>query len=45
IPADPTNIIFIVYFWVIIAIILGIMGGMIGNFFKVGKYSKLKKAY
>ncbi len=45
IPADPTNIIFIVYFWVIIAIILGIMGGMIGNFFKVGKYSKLKRAY
>jgi len=45
IPADPTNIIFIVYFWVIIAIILGIMGGMIGNFFKVGKYSKLKKVY
>jgi len=45
IPADPTNIIFIVYFWVIIVIILGIMGGMIGNFFKVGKYSKLKKAY
>ncbi len=45
IPADPTNIIFIVYFVVIIVIILGIMGGMIGNFFKVGKYSKLKKAY
>jgi len=45
IPADPTNIIFIVYFWVIIAIILGTMGGMIGNFFKVGKYSKLKRAY
>jgi len=45
IPADPTNIIFIVYFWVIIAIILGTIGGMIGNFFKVGKYSKLKRAY
>ena len=45
ISADPTNIIFIVYFWIIIAIILGTMGGMIGNFFKVGKYSKLKKAY
>jgi len=45
IPADPTNIIFIVYFWVIIVIILGIIGGMSGNFFKVGKYSKLKKAY
>ncbi len=45
IPADPTNILFIVYFWVIIAIILGTMGGMIGNFFKVGKYSKLKRAY
>jgi len=45
ISADPTNIIFIVYFWVIIVIILGIMGGMIGNFFKVGKYSKLNKAY
>ncbi len=45
IPTDPTNIIFIVYFWVIIAIILGTIGGMIGNFFKVGKYSKLKRAY
>ncbi len=45
IPADPTNILFIIYFWVIIAIILGTIGGMIGNFFKVGKYSKLKKAY
>jgi len=45
IPADPTNIVFIVYFWVIIAIILGTIGGMIGNFFKVGKYSKLKRAH
>ncbi len=45
IPSDPANIIFIIYFWVIILIIVGIFGGMIGNFVKVGKYSKLKKAY
>ena len=45
IPLDPSNIIYIIYFWVIIASIIGIFGGMIGNFVKVGKYSKLKKAY
>ena len=45
IPSDPTNITFIIYFGVIILIIVGIFGGMIGNFVKVGKYSKLKKAY
>lgn len=45
IPADPTNVTFIIYFWVIILIIVGTFGGMIGNFVKVGKYSKLKKAY
>ncbi len=45
IPYDPSNITYIVYFWVIIVIIIGIIGGMIGNFVKVGKYSKLKKAY
>ena len=45
IPLDPSNITYIIYFWVIIAAIIGIFGGMIGNFVKVGKYSKLKKAY
>ncbi len=45
IPYDPSNITYIVYFWVIIVIIIGIIGGMIGNVVKVGKYSKLKKAY
>ncbi len=45
IPLDPSNITYIVYFWVIIIIIIGFIGGMIGNFVKVGKYSKLKKAY
>jgi len=45
IPSDPSSIIFIIYFGVIILIIVGIFGGMIGNFVKVGKYSKLKKAY
>ncbi|MHA1508544.1 MAG: hypothetical protein ACTSO6_07570 [Promethearchaeota archaeon] len=45
IPSDPSSIIFIIYFGVIILIIIGIFGGMIGNFVKVGKYSKLKKAY
>jgi len=42
IPLDPSNIAYIVYFWIIIAIIIGIVGGMIGNFVKVSKYSKLK---
>ena len=45
IPSDPTNIVFMIYFWVIILTIVGTFGGMIGNFVKVGKYSKLKKAY
>ena len=45
IPLDPSNITYIIYFWVIIAAIIGIFGGMIVNFVKVGKYSKLKKAY
>jgi hypothetical protein len=45
IPLDPSNITYIIYFWVIIAAIIGILAGMIGNFVKVGKYSKLKKAY
>ena len=45
IPYDPSNITYIVYFWVIIVIIISIIGGMIGNFLKVGKYSKLKRAY
>jgi len=42
IPSDPSNIIYIIYFWVIIIIIIGIIVDMIGNFVKVGKYSKLK---
>lgn len=45
IPSDPSSIIFIIYFGVIILIIIGIFASMIGNFVKVGKYSKLKKAY
>ena len=45
IPSDPSNITFIVFSVVMIVIIIGIIGGMIGNFVKVGKYSKLKKAY
>jgi len=42
IPSDTSNPIYIVYFWVIIVIIIGIIGGMIGNLVKVNKYSKLK---
>ena len=42
IPSDPSNITYIVYFWIIIVIIIGIIGGMIGKFIKVGRYSKLK---
>ncbi len=45
IPLDPSNIVYIVYFWVIIIIIIGIIIGMIENFVKVNKYSKLKKVY
>jgi F0F1-type ATP synthase assembly protein I len=45
IPLDPSNIAYIVYFWVIIIIIIGIIAGMIENFVKVGKYAKLKKVY
>ncbi|MFX0076251.1 MAG: hypothetical protein ACFE96_12470 [Candidatus Hermodarchaeota archaeon] len=45
IPLDPTNTVYIVFFWVIIIIIIGIIAGMIENFVKVGKYAKLKKVY
>lgn len=45
IPLDPANTVYIVYFWVIIVIIIGIIAGMIEKFVKVGKYAKLKKIY
>ncbi|MFW9952363.1 MAG: hypothetical protein ACFFKA_19765, partial [Candidatus Thorarchaeota archaeon] len=45
IPSDPTTMAYIIYFWVIILIIIGIIAGIIGNFVKVGKYSKLKKDF
>lgn len=45
IPLDPTNLSFIIYFWVIILIIVGIIAGIISNFVKVGKYSNLKKDF
>ena len=45
IPNDITDIKFIIYFWVIILIVIGTIGGMIGNYYKVYKLSKLKKEY
>jgi hypothetical protein len=42
IPFDTSNVIFIVYFWVIIGIIIAILGSMIGKFYKVNKLQKLK---
>ena len=45
IPNDPTNLVFIIYFWVIILIVIGIIVGMIVNFNKVYKLSKMKKEY
>ncbi|TFG18434.1 MAG: hypothetical protein EU531_00305 [Promethearchaeota archaeon] len=45
IPNDITDIKFIIYFWVIILIIIGSIGGMISNYSKVYKLSKIKKEY
>ncbi|TFG03982.1 MAG: hypothetical protein EU542_00270 [Promethearchaeota archaeon] len=45
IPNDISDIKFIIYFWVIIAIVIGIIGGMIGNYYKVYKLSRIKKEY
>lgn len=45
IPLDPSNLAYIIYFWVIIAITIGIFGGMIGNFYKIYKFQKLKREY
>jgi hypothetical protein len=42
IPKDPTNVTYIVYFWVIIGIIIGIFVSMIVHFYKVSKFQKLK---
>ncbi|MFW9819880.1 MAG: hypothetical protein ACFFE5_09740, partial [Candidatus Thorarchaeota archaeon] len=42
IPNDPTNLAYIIYFWVIIGIIIAILGSMIGNFYKVSKIQKIK---
>lgn len=42
IPNDPSNLSFIIYFWVIIGIIISIFGGMISDFYKVHKIQNLK---
>jgi len=42
ITADPSSLAYVIYFWVIIIIIIGIFGGMIGDFYKVYKIQKLK---
>ncbi|MFX0080369.1 MAG: hypothetical protein ACFE94_01320 [Candidatus Hodarchaeota archaeon] len=42
IPYDGSNVSYIVYFWVIIGIIIGILGSMIVNFYKISKLQKLK---
>ncbi len=45
IPNDPTNLAYVIYFWVIIGIIIAIFGSMIGNFYKVSKIQKVKKDF
>jgi hypothetical protein len=42
ITADPSSLAYVIYFWVFIIIIIGIFGGMIGDFYKVYKIQKLK---
>ncbi|MFX0001653.1 MAG: hypothetical protein ACFE9Q_16530 [Candidatus Hodarchaeota archaeon] len=43
IPHDTNNITYIIYFWVIIGgILIGTLGSIIGNFYKVSKLQKLK---
>jgi len=45
IPLDPSNLAYIIYFWVIIAIVVGIIIGMVSNFYKIYKFQNLKIEY
>ncbi len=45
IPLDSSNLAYIIYFWVIIAIVVGIIIGMVSNFYKIYKFQNLKKEY
>jgi len=45
IPLDSSNLAYIIYFWVIIAIVVGIIIGMISNFYKIYKFQNLKEEY
>lgn len=42
ITADPTSLVYVIYFWIIMVMILATVGGMIGNFYKVYKLQKCK---
>jgi hypothetical protein len=43
IPYDTNDLVYIIYFWVIIGgLLIGTLGSMIGNFYKVNKLQKLK---
>ncbi|MHA1670201.1 MAG: cell envelope integrity protein TolA [Promethearchaeota archaeon] len=45
ITVDPSSLAYIIYFWVIILINIGIIAGMIENFHKISKLQRLKKDY
>jgi len=45
ITVNPSSLAYIIYFWVIILITIGIIAGMIENFYKISKLQKLKKDY
>jgi len=46
IPKDPSNLAYIIYFWVIISgIIIAILSSTIGTVYKVNKYQKLKSEF
>jgi len=45
ITVDPSSLAYIIYFWVIILICIGIIAGMIENVYKISKLQNLKKDY
>lgn len=45
ITMDPSSLVYIIYFWVIILICIGTIAGMIDNFYKISKLQNLKKDY
>ncbi|MCJ7651762.1 MAG: hypothetical protein MUP85_24420 [Candidatus Lokiarchaeota archaeon] len=45
ITINPSSLAYVIYFWVIILICIGIIAGMIENFVKISKLQNLKKDY